>query len=341
MAAVPSDTTTTATGASPSQRLSPSGSKVVQRADPPPFEIKSAARRDRWLKFGVYATHGAGKTYLMGSAVEVPNMRDVLMLNAEKGDLTLYDADFSVKVEDHLDIVDASSMTQINWIYRFLKDHCTLRDRVYDARRLKKVNAASDEDVSEATSKLADLEARVYLDRANDLKDRTCQPREYRTLIIDSVTEAEAYCMNQLLNVTDQTSMADPGQAAEWTEFKQNHGMILRMMRSFRDLPMHVLFSFQRGYTQDEMNKRLFMPLMTGKLASRVQGYLDMVGYLITANPTEAKPDIVPRRLYVQPSPTGKFDAKNRFAKFKGSFFDDPTMHKILEAIDYGIELPS
>ena len=79
---------------------------------------------------------------------------------------------------------------------------------------------------------------------------------------------------------------------------------------------------------------------MTGKLSSQVQGFMDMVGYLV-AKPVGAQAEgedaesggdkKMARRLYVQP--IGNFAAKCRFSSFKGTYFDNPTMETIIKAI--------
>ena len=64
---------------------------VAQRA--PAFRIETHKVRQRYLKLLIYGSPGVGKTSLAGSAVEVPSMRDVLMINAELGVLAIEDLD--------------------------------------------------------------------------------------------------------------------------------------------------------------------------------------------------------------------------------------------------------
>src|SRR5262252_7280959 len=58
----------------------------------PPFRISPRRNAgDRWLKMLVYGPYGVGKSTLAGSSVDVTGMRDVLMVDAESGDLVLQD----------------------------------------------------------------------------------------------------------------------------------------------------------------------------------------------------------------------------------------------------------
>ena len=62
------------------------------------------------------------------------------------------------------------------------------------------------------------------------------------------------------------------------------------------------------------------------ELSKKIQGFMDMVGYLAIGQEGEK----ISRRLYVSPSPKGKYDAKHRYQAFKGEFFQEPTIKSIL-----------
>ena len=54
-----------------------------------------------------------------------------------------------------------------------------------------------------------------------------------------------------------------------------------------------------------------------------------MVGYYTQGS----KDGQVQRTLYVMPSPAGRYDAKHRYAAFKGDRFIDPTIETILTEV--------
>jgi hypothetical protein len=119
---------------------------------------------------------------------------------------------------------------------------------------------------------------------------------------------------------------------AGWPEFRKNNQMMQIVIRAYRDLPMHVIFVCPAGYNQDEKKVFHWTPALTGKLSNQVQGFVDIVGYLVPGQLKEEGKEAA-RRLFVQPitgTPTGKFDAKNRRASFKESWFDNPTMGEIM-----------
>jgi hypothetical protein len=272
-------------------------------AQVPAFKIESSQNRKKFLKGLFYADYGVGKTFLTATAADVEEMRDVLLINAESGDLTLENDEHDFDLIDSVRCTDYSTIARV---YEFLKTHCILRDKG-DIEGLRT------------------LEARFRGCEAGDI-DR---PKMYRTAILDSLTEAEVYCMNKLLGIRDSTKIDEEVASAEWAEYKRQHAMVARLVRNLRDLPMHILFTCARQYVQDEQKKFVYSPAMTGKLSSQVQGFMDVVGYLVTGEATQDGK--LPRRLYVQP--TGRFAAKCRFSKFKGTYFDNPTIGSILKQV--------
>ncbi len=274
----------------------PSTTQIKQAIRPAAFRVETTQRKERYLKLLIYGNFGVGKTYLAGTSAEVKSMKDVLIINAEAGDLSLE----AFEGIDSITVTDFRTLGRIN---EYLKQHCTARD-AKDTKRLK------------------ELEANV---RGIDIKDID-KPKEYRTVIIDSLTELEAYCMNQLLGITDTTRLDEEAQSAEWAEYKKNHTMMQRVVRAFRDLPMHVIFTASEQFQQDENKKYRFSPDLTGKLSKKIQGFMDMVGYLAVGKDG----DKTIRRLYVSPSPTSKYDAKHRYQAFKGDFFLNPSIKSIL-----------
>lgn len=282
--------------------------EVVKPVAPPPFRIRSKQERQesKYLKILIYADFGVGKTWLAGTAADVPKMNDVLCVSAESGELT-WDSDTTGKF-DNIDTIDAKDYKTVAKTFDFLKLHCQLRD----------------EGTPESLDKLKRLQAKFTGQSVEEIET----PRKYNTVIIDSLTEVEAYCMMQLLNISDKLGLDQESQTAEWAEYKKQHTMVQRLVRAYRDLPMHVIFVCARAYVQDDQKRMLFSPQMTGKLSSQIQGFMDIVGYLTTYAKDNGD---LGRKMFVQP--TGKFAAKNRLSSYRKPSFDDPTMASILKEV--------
>jgi len=274
--------------------------KVKVAVRKPAFRLQAVEKREHNLKLLVYGNYGVGKTTLACSALEVARMRDVLMISAESGDL-------AVEHMEGLDSIEVQDFRMLGQIHEFLRQHCKARD-AGDLDRLRTMEAA-----------LRDCE-----------ESEIETPKQFRTVILDSLSELEAYCFNQLLGISDTTRLDEEVQSAEWAEYKKNHTMLLRVVRAFRDLPMNVLFTCGEKYNQDETKKYKYTLDLTGQLAKKIQGFMDMVGYYVMGRGEDGG---IQRRLYVMPSGTGRYDAKHRYQAFKGDHFVDPTVGSILKEV--------
>jgi len=164
---------------------------------------------------------------------------------------------------------------------------------------------------------MAELESRLR-------GEPVSEPKIYRTVIVDSLTEVQTYLMYQLLNLdVDNWALDVTPESPEYKEWGQSSEMIQLLVRTFRDLPMHVIFVCSAQEVTDDKNRMLKRPNLPGKLAGKVQGFLDVVGYLDTAPDKEGN---VVRRLWMQPG-TRLFQAKHRFRNHPDlKFIDNPTL---------------
>jgi len=304
--------TTALTGQAPNPSMNsdPSKSAGAIRAVSAPFQIQTEQQRQRWLKMLVYAKHGIGKTELVSTAADVPQMRDILVIDAEKGDTTIEDSP-RVKNPHLIHNIPVNTFKTVAFIQEFLTAYCKARD-ANDINGMRK------------------LFCTVTGYDPKDVPDEKV-PR-YRTVILDSLTEIEVYCTYGILNIDAAKVMKDGDiDTAGWPEFRKNNEMVKLLVRAFRDLPMNVLFVCAEQYTQDEQKKFHYTPALTGKLSAQVQGFVDIVGWLTVGALQEGQTE-APRRLYVQPVSGGpKFDAKNRRPAWRQAYFDNPSMFDIMK----------
>jgi hypothetical protein len=266
---------------------------------PAPFQIHKPRFDQHYMKLLVYGDYGAGKTVLAASSDDVPEMKEVLYIDAEAGDLALSD-------RPHLDVVRIKKYAELARIYEYLRLHVRLRD----------------EGTPEALAKLADMERRLKgLDTAPE------KPTLYQTVVIDSLTEVQTYLMYSLLGMDpDNWALDAQPTAAEWGEWRASSDMIQLLARQFRDLPMHVIFVLSQQEVEDkrQLLKRINLP---GKLASKIQGFWDMVGYLVSVKDGE---NVTRRRLYLN-KVDNTFQAKHRFRHITVDYVDEPTISKLLD----------
>lgn len=296
------------------QMSDPTKSTNVHRVAQAPFRISPMqGERERWLKLLVYGKPGVGKTELLASSVNVTEMRDVLMIDAESGKTTLDDND-RIPDTSRLAHVRVTSFKQVAQIHDYLKAHIKVRDMANSPERTRKLKVLH--------SAITDIPV-----------DEIDEPFEFRTVIIDSLSEVDAYCMYNLMGMdTEKIETDDEMAVPEFKDFRRNNEQVKLLIRAFRDLPVNLLIACAQQYTQDELKKFHYTPALTGKLSSQVQGFMDIVGYMVTMAANETSE--MPRKLLIAPLQQGaSFDAKNRKSIYKKSSFDNPDMLKIMRAV--------
>jgi hypothetical protein len=271
--------------------------------------------RKRYGKFLFYGAPGSGKTTLAGTSVDIEPMRDVLAIQFEGGEEVLRDND-RIENDDLIDVVRIKEMAQLVKLYSFLQNHCRARDKGDEEMLIRMQNAVFHGDIDDTG---APNNPNLYEGE---------RLRRYHTVIIDSLTEVEAQNLATTLNLDAQgIEVGGDTQTAGWDEYRKNNHTMQRNVRAMRDLDLNVIFICAQSYTQDELKRFHYGPAMTGKLATQIQGFVDVVGWLIVGLNEAQKPV---RRLAVQPHTGPKADAKNRFAKYKEPYFEDPTMEDLM-----------
>lgn len=299
----------TGSAAAPKQALTPSANKPTVLRGAPPFTMgKKSTDVDRWLNFMCYGKPGSGKTTLMGSCVDVEDMRDVLFIDAESGDLAVQENDRiknpELLIKNRIRVTDFKTVAMV---HQFLTSHCKFRDE-------------------NNVQKLREQEAWLRGCSPDEIEE----PQRFRTVMLDSISEVDIYCTYGLLGITQDKVLHGESSdidVARFDEFRKNNQMMQMLCRAFRDLPMHFLASCGRVFAEDELKKRYYSPALTGQLKTQVPGFFDIVGYM------EAKTvgDKVERKLWI--NPVGNFEAKNRRSVYKKDYFEDPTMTTIMKGV--------
>lgn len=274
---------------------------------------------ERDIKLLIYGAYGGGKTTLAASADDVESLRDVLFIDAESGDLSLEDRPW-------LDRIRINKYSQLARIHEFLKLHCRFRD-ARDEARLRELEAKFRGYAPDEGESLEEYRKR--------LPNLLPEPKHYRTVVLDSLSEVNKYCMYQLTGIVigDRALDVEP-DAPEYKEWGQSSEMTRLLVRSLRDLPMTVIFVCSMQEKEDEKKKIFRSPNLPGKLGGEVQGFLDVVGFLNAVQVgDEGK---VVRRLYITPGET--FGAKNRFVGNTVRFVDNPTMQSLLDIRQIAID---
>ena len=119
----------------------------------------------------------------------------------------------------------------------------------------------------------------------------------YKTVAIDSLSELADLDMRDIMKDAysrnpDKVDKDVPSQR-EWGKSRAHMRTIVR---AFRDLPCHVIYTAQVATLQEEGQPTKYFPGFSGKLRTEIPGFMDVVGYLTT----EVDQGVVVRKLQVQ-----------------------------------------
>jgi len=103
----------------------------------------------------------------------------------------------------------------------------------------------------------------------------------YKTIIVDSLSECQKFSMSEIMKaVVKKDSERDP-DVASLREWGKNGEQIRRLVRAFRDLPCHTIFTALVSEDRDDRTNTIKLrPGLPGKLKGEVAGYVDIVLYM-------------------------------------------------------------
>lgn len=174
----------------------------------------------------------------------------------------------------------------------------------------------------------------IYVLLTNIEAYREARPEEvlpdepFKSVIIDDL--AEVYWMGLNLTIAQDITKHHPDRDPYLPQL-QDYGkarlMMHKLLRRYRDLPIHSLICMQAGLVQDSVTGRTQVGLQAvGKLVDDIPVHFDMVTHLTVARDKDTGDAV--RRLVLQPSSVLR--AKNR-AFDDGEPIDNPTIAAIVE----------
>lgn len=263
------------------------------------FSITDNEVETQYLNGLVYGTFGVGKTLLMGTLCDIPEMNDVLFVDIEGGMRTIRDRSVSV--------IHARNYATIARTYEWLRAHCRFRD-------------------SDDTARLIQLAEAVGLRHTE---------RRYRTVVFDSLTEAQKLYIYSITGIELGRMALDTVTInPEIQHWGRNDAAIRLLIRQARDLPMNVFFTAGEQVNEqtapDGTTISFRLPDLPGKLARGIPHLLDLVAwYASDERKDEDGRTHTLRRLYVHPGRT--YQAKNRSGQSEIRYLDDPTMADVIK----------
>lgn len=143
-------------------------------------------------------------------------------------------------------------------------------------------------DVEGGTMSLRNKYPGVDVVRVSNWQDMTAiyndiatKESKYKTIVIDSLTEIQKFSM---YNIMRDLVNADPDRDPDVPgirEWGKNAEQIRRFVRAFRDLPVNTIFTALAAQDKDQKTGAVLnRPYLSGKLASEIAGFLDIVCFM-------------------------------------------------------------
>lgn len=149
------------------------------------------------------------------------------------------------------------------------------------------------------------------------LKFLQANPGQYKTVVLDSITEAAAGLMKEIMGFAVAKDSDRDQYEPQFNEWRKLTSLIRDIVRSYRDLPVHFVITALEREDTDEMSGRVKVrPALSPKVADEMPQFLDAVGYMYAkGNVVDSKDDAadrdpIQRMLLIRP--TAKHTAKLR-----------------------------
>lgn len=160
----------------------------------------------------------------------------------------------------------------------------------------------------------------------------------YKSVGIDSLSELQVVnlegIVRKLVGSSSKSGAKRDSLDDVWQDdYGTSTQQLRRLIRRFRDLPMHVFFTCHSSTTFDKDKNETVHPMLTPKLRTSVQGYLDVVSYMFMSTETDDEgAEISVRKLLCRPY--GKWVAKDRSPGERlGLVIEEPSIPKIMDLL--------
>lgn len=152
----------------------------------------------------------------------------------------------------------------------------------------------------------------------------------WKCVAVDSLSETHKFALYNILE-KEEDRRKNP-DLIEQGDYGTAGVQINRLVRAFRDLPLHVFFT---AHAKDETDPReglVKKPMMAGRVAEEVPGMMEMVGYLAW---TEDEEGAMRRTLLLQNWPKVRVKVRTPWGVEAPDEIYDPTVTSILDVLKY------
>lgn len=153
---------------------------------------------------------------------------------------------------------------------------------------------------------------------------------KYKSVGIDSITEVHIFALLDILR-KEGANRKDP-ELLEQRDYGKASVQMRRLLRAFRDLPIHVVFTALAKEVEKPRRGKVQVPMLSGQMAEEAPGLMDVVGYLAV---TEDEDGDTMRTLLLKSYPKFEIKARTPYGGEIPDELDDPTLGGLLDLLGY------
>lgn len=152
----------------------------------------------------------------------------------------------------------------------------------------------------------------------------------YNSLAIDSISETHIWILLSLLDEKGD-SRKEP-DLIQLDDYGVATTQMRRLMREFRDLPMHVFYTAHAKDAEERGIGKIKVPKMAGQMADEAVGLVSICGYLAIQEDEEGNEQ---RLLLLQNYPGFRVKARVPWETEIPDEIEDPDVTKLLDACEF------
>lgn len=151
----------------------------------------------------------------------------------------------------------------------------------------------------------------------------------YKSVAIDSITEVHTFSLLTILAEEGPTRKDDA--VLQMQDYGKSTIQMRRLLRAFRDLPLHVFFTALAKETTDPREGTIKVPALGGQLAEEVPAMQDIVAYLALEKKADGQDAL--RTLLLKNIPRFRCKIRTGWNRDVPDFIDSPTITSLLDAL--------
>jgi phage nucleotide-binding protein len=153
---------------------------------------------------------------------------------------------------------------------------------------------------------------------------------KYKSIGIDSISETHTWALLDILDV-EGASRRDP-ELLEQRDYGKASVQMRRLLRSFRDLPLHVFYTSNSKEVEMSRVGKVAVPSLAGQMAEEVVGLMDVVGYMAQSEDEDGN---AVRMLLLQNYPKFRTKARTPWGVTPPDELEDPSITSLLDTLGY------